>query len=1043
MAEDADSPNRLGRKPMSQTLLLAALLVVPNESDWFIPWLDKVEALCGICGPDEAKRALKLLEKMEKQPEAEKDVEARVYIQYRRGCCQMYLEDFTSAKATFEAAIKQFQPEIKRLDSSLKKPARRLLLFNLYRDLGECCMLLGRIGEAGKHLRSARALAKASEGGFSIRKQIIPRRPEVMIRLELLEAGCRLGLGETQAARETFEKLAGQIAALREKFPKQGQLNEKQAKALQAWDYMSLECQGGLVDVDIRESRTVEALQRLRRILRRARTLPGSRSLWMQFGARLGLAGIYQRLARFDDAQLQLNEAKALLERLTNPRSEAKLLGAQVSLDLERINFSFTPEGGKGVLKALAGVRKRAAAVLAATSWPDEFKASKEFEIAQVHELRGRVFAFQNAADESGREFSNAADHYGESIRLLKRLDTRLDHDFLLQVRRGQVRVRLRLGKDLASARKEAGELLELFAKTRVKTDVGRGDFLQLLVEAEEKAGNLEAAAAHAEELRKLSADQLASYLVHLTAAEQLGFFRRWDDPGLHASLRLGVADKKLHERSAEWLLNGKAKIAEVMAQIIRLQRGGKDFQAFQRCIQRQAYLLYGGHDVAGGTLKRELLEEEAKKRNLAENRAPRLTARWYKLEELRAKLSPDEVYVDVFSLSPKENAPRAYYAWVVPSRGDVRVVRLGEVEKIHKLVKEFASDMGTFDSLSEIYGRTELEETLKKECLTPLSKLLLDPVLEVAGKSKRWVISPDGPLWGLPWGALLIRDGKQEKYAVEEFTFRYLVSGRDLLRKEKSEAKTGEPWVLANPAFQYDSQGGWRLRRKKAETTGDEVKRAEGWAIPLEGAQAEGDAVAASLFKGKGNLQKRESTKEGLLTLTAPPRIVYIATHGFGPEILSQLRPKNLRVDDPLLSCGLAFAGFNRLPSEKSDEGSLPGLMTGAEVLMVPLHGTDLVVLSACQSGTGVTEYGQSPADLRHAFHLAGARSVVSTLWSVEDFATRDLMRDFMKAVAQDGAADKAAALTEAQRRLMKSKWGKLPRRHPFFWAAFTLSGS
>jgi CHAT domain-containing protein len=81
-----------------------------------------------------------------------------------------------------------------------------------------------------------------------------------------------------------------------------------------------------------------------------------------------------------------------------------------------------------------------------------------------------------------------------------------------------------------------------------------------------------------------------------------------------------------------------------------------------------------------------------------------------------------------------------------------------------------------------------------------------------------------------------------------------------------------------------------------------------------------------------------------------------------------------------PLLSCALAFAGWNYLPP--GSDASLPGMMTGAEVLGIDLRGTELVVLASCAAGREELTYGQSPANLRHAFHLAGARAVVSALW-------------------------------------------------------------
>ncbi len=114
--------------------------------------------------------------------------------------------------------------------------------------------------------------------------------------------------------------------------------------------------------------------------------------------------------------------------------------------------------------------------------------------------------------------------------------------------------------------------------------------------------------------------------------------------------------------------------------------------------------------------------------------------------------------------------------------------------------------------------------------------------------------------------------------------------------------------------------------------------------------------------------------------------------------------------------------------------------------MLAFDLRGTELVVLSACQTGTGVSHYGQSPADLRHAFHLAGARAVVSTLWSVDDKFTKDLMVNFMKKLVLGKLADRVRSLNEAQRDMIAVLRKRNPPQshaHPFFWAGVTLSGS
>jgi CHAT domain-containing protein len=204
-----------------------------------------------------------------------------------------------------------------------------------------------------------------------------------------------------------------------------------------------------------------------------------------------------------------------------------------------------------------------------------------------------------------------------------------------------------------------------------------------------------------------------------------------------------------------------------------------------------------------------------------------------------------------------------------------------------------------------------------------------------------------------------------------------------------------------------------------------------------LPAAAEEGQAVVKCLEKSFKVVEGNDkTTKEAFLALKSP-RLVYLATHGF-----FCLPSGNLPVDNPLLRCVIVFAGYNYLPNGKGKgTESLPGLLTGAEVLGANLHGTELVVLSACQSGRGEAHFGQSPADLRHAFHLAGARAVVSSLWSVDDESTRNLMVPFIASLAAK-KPDKVAAFNQAQRRWIEQSRATSGHAHPFFWAAFTLSG-
>ena len=153
--------------------------------------------------------------------------------------------------------------------------------------------------------------------------------------------------------------------------------------------------------------------------------------------------------------------------------------------------------------------------------------------------------------------------------------------------------------------------------------------------------------------------------------------------------------------------------------------------------------------------MRRRLLLAEANQRDLAAilaRKAPagkRMLGKApapFRVADLRKNLAADEVFIDVFCLRPEENKPRAYYAWVTTRAAAPRVVTLGDADKIERLVQAFADHMtrcaGVTGLLKKL-GPVKAEQTLRKESLLPLSRLLLNKDLwALAGASKRWIVS-------------------------------------------------------------------------------------------------------------------------------------------------------------------------------------------------------------------------------------------------------------------------------------------------------------
>ena len=358
--------------------------------------------------------------------------------------------------------------------------------------------------------------------------------------------------------------------------------------------------------------------------------------------------------------------------------------------------------------------------------------------------------------------------------------------------------------------------------------------------------------------------------------------------------------------------------------------------------------------------------------------------------------------------------------------------------------------------------------EVATEKIMTDLRRLAdriwmpLEPHLSTASHI---VLSPDGSLWLAPWNCLPV--GKeQDQFLLEQFALSYAISGRDLLRRP-SESETTQPVILANPLFDLNAEDKRTFIQEvfeeipsTDETTmrGFAAKELLPKAPALPNTAIEALAIQPSLEKFSGqavNLYEEQYALERIVKALSSPRVAAFATHGFflstqesqleDQDTLNETDVRSVTFDtsgkpieNPLLRCGLLLSGCNDRNATVADDD---GILTGMEIVGIDFRGTELVVLSACETGIGDVRNGEGVAGLRQAFQLAGAQAVVSTLWQVPDRESALLMSKFFEELA-DGKS-KSEALRNAQLERIEKRRERFGAAHPFYWAAFTLTGN
>ena len=293
----------------------------------------------------------------------------------------------------------------------------------------------------------------------------------------------------------------------------------------------------------------------------------------------------------------------------------------------------------------------------------------------------------------------------------------------------------------------------------------------------------------------------------------------------------------------------------------------------------------------------------------------------------------------------------------------------------------------------------------------------------------------------------------EQNRYLVESYQISYLNSGRDLLGFQQASHSQQPPVIIANP--DYVSPVANPVQVASTVTTNQRSMDFGSLSFsPLPGTAQEAAAIMPLLPQAI-LLTQGQATENAIKQLQAPS-ILHIATHGFflpdlalntgagafnargaslevtPTDAVAQPVPENNYSENPLLRSGLALAGINTRSS-----GSEDGILTALEASGLNLHGTELVVLSACETGLGTVSSGEGVYGLRRAFAIAGAESQLMSLWQVDDTGTSELMQLYYENLMEKGQG-RSEALRSAQLSMMNTG----SYTHPYYWSSFIFSG-
>jgi len=429
-------------------------------------------------------------------------------------------------------------------------------------------------------------------------------------------------------------------------------------------------------------------------------------------------------------------------------------------------------------------------------------------------------------------------------------------------------------------------------------------------------------------------------------------------------------------------------------------------------------------------TAKIEQVERVLAERSAAYRAGQRM--RTVDLEDVRRSLPPQSILVSYVAYRHSgAHAPDGsttfvpfYMAFVLhPDSSRIQVFDLGEGKGIDDLVAK-ARAAADAEAHSGGLGSTRNEREYRDAALA-LRQRIWDPLKAELANAKLALVVADGSLNLVPFAGLPEGNG----YLIEHGpVIHMLTSERDLVPADQGPKKLGL-FAIGSPSFELAENRLPPSPLRGANPTCDAFSKIE--FQPLPGSAYEVADVGSSWMRWNAAepaqlVTGEDATLARFISDSVHSRVLHIATHAF-------LLDQSCGNDNPLLHSGLVFAG--------GSHGGAQSIMTAEQIASLDLSGVDWAVLSACNTGNGELRNGEGVLGLQRAFRVAGAHSVIMTLWPVDDNVSRQFMHE-LYAERLGRHATTAEAVWNSSRKVLLDRRAAGKSTHPWYWAGFVGSG-